>query len=151
MLTEGIDFIPIGIIHSELDRKDASPIQSARSDIEATVEVFPQYQEGLSGVEGFSHIFLFYVFNQTDQKVKLRVKPFLDDQLHGLFATRFPVRPNPLGFSIVRLIGIKENRLYVRGADILDGTSLLDIKPYIPDFDVFKADKLGWYQNRKYK
>ena len=138
----------IGVIHTPLIEKSDAPIQSSRSDIAGTVEVFPQYLEGLDGIEGFSHIILLYGFHQSGQKISLKVQPFLDNQLHGIFATRYPNRPNPLGISIVRLVNRKENILEILGADMLDGTPLLDIKPYVPDFDIFTVTKTGWYANR---
>ena len=139
----------IGIIHTPLANKKDAPIQSSRSNIVGTVEVFPQYLEGLEGIEAFSHIYLIYGFHQSDPEISLKVKPFLDDQDHGVFATRYPNRPNPIGFSVVKLIGRQENIMEFKGADMLDGTPLLDIKPYIPEFDVFSVAKTGWFQNRK--
>ena len=140
--------MPIGVIHTPfLDKKD-TPIQSARSNAAGVVEVYPEYLEGLDGVEGFSHLFLFYVFDRVSEDVQLKVRPFLDDKTHGIFATRFPVRPNPLGFSVVRLVGREGNRLNITGADMLDGTPLLDIKPYVPMFDVHQVSKTGWYEER---
>ena len=138
---------PIGILHSPFIEKDQTPIQPTRSSVSGWVEVFPEFTEGLEGLEGFSHIILLYVFHQSD-KFSLRVIPFLDDQVHGLFATRFPYRPNPIGLSIVRLLARRENILEIEGADMLDGTPLLDIKPYVPDFDVHANVKTGWYAQR---
>ncbi|MHC1783715.1 MAG: tRNA (N6-threonylcarbamoyladenosine(37)-N6)-methyltransferase TrmO [Anaerolineaceae bacterium] len=140
----------IGVIHTPLTEKKDAPIQSSRSDISGTVEVFPEYLEGLEGIEDFSHIYLFYGFHCAEKEVSLKVQPFLDDQLHGIFATRYPCRPNPLGFSVVQFIEKHENMLSFKGADMLDGTPLLDIKPYIPEFDIFKVEKTGWYKNRKH-
>jgi len=146
-----IKFTSIGVIHTPIHDKAASPIQAARSEIEGTVEVLPEYAEGLEGIEDFSHIFLLYTWHQEDSPLALKVKPYLDDQEHGLFTTRFPVRPNSLGFSVVRLLGREGNLLHFRGADMLDGTPLLDIKPYLPDFDVFTVSRIGWYQQRKFE
>lgn len=140
----------IGVIHTPLVEKEATPIQSSRSDIAGTVEVFPQYLEGLDGIEEFSHLYLLYAFHRSEQEISLKVQPFLDDRLHGVFTTRYPYRPNPLGLSVVRLKGRKKNVLFFSGADMLDGTPLLDIKPYIPEFDVFTVDKIGWYKRRKH-
>jgi tRNA (adenine37-N6)-methyltransferase len=140
----------IGVIHTPLIEKKDAPIQSSRSDIVGSVEVFPEFLEGLDGIEGFSHIYLLYTFHRSQPEVSLKVRPFLDDQLHGIFATRYPSRPNPLGLSVVQLTGRRENWLYFKGADMLDGTPLLDIKPYIPEFDIFTVEKIGWYQNRKH-
>jgi tRNA-Thr(GGU) m(6)t(6)A37 methyltransferase TsaA len=146
-----IKYTSIGTIHTPLHTKGEAPIQSARSEIEGTVEVLPEYTPGLVGLEEFSHIYLLYYWHQADAEVALKVKPYLDDQERGLFTTRFPVRPNALGFSVVRLLGREGNLLRFRGADMLDGTPLLDIKPYLPDFDVFEVSQIGWYQKRKFK
>jgi len=101
----------------------------------------------IDAVEEFSHIILLYAFHQSEG-YSLRVKPFLDDQLHGLFATRHPCRPNPIGLSIVRLLARRDNVLEIGGVDVLDGTPLLDIKPYVPDFDVRTNTHTGWYEVR---
>jgi len=140
----------IGVIHTPFLEKSAMPIQSARSDTPGSAEVYPEYLEGLDGVERFSHLYLLYSFHRSGPMQSLKVQPFLDDQFHGLFATRYPVRPNPLGLSIVRLIERRGNVLHFKGADMLDGTPLLDIKPYIPEFDVFDVEQTGWYQHRKH-
>lgn len=140
---------PVGVIHTPFHEKAETPIQSARSTAPGQVEIDPQYLDGLDGVEQFSHVYLIYGFHLANADVKLKVQPFLDDQEHGVFATRFPCRPNPLGLSVVRLLQRKGNVLFFEGADMLDGTPLLDIKPYIPEFDVFKVEQTGWYQTRK--
>jgi tRNA-Thr(GGU) m(6)t(6)A37 methyltransferase TsaA len=141
-------FRPIGIIHSPFTNKSGMPIQASRSQAKGVVEIFPEYAEGLQDIEGLSHIFLLYVFHES-LGYSLLVKPFLDDQLHGLFATRYPYRPNPIGLSVVRLIARKGNTLEVEGMDMLDGTPLLDIKPYVPDFDIRTGTRNGWYDSRK--
>jgi tRNA-Thr(GGU) m(6)t(6)A37 methyltransferase TsaA len=147
-----MDFVmkAIGIIHTPLTETGNTPIQSSRSEIQGTIEVFPQYLEGLDGIEEFSHIYLLYGFHRAWPEVSLKVQPFLDDQLHGIFATRYPCRPNPLGLSVVQLMERKDTILHFKGADMLDGTPLLDIKPYIPEFDIFTTEKIGWYQHRKH-
>lgn len=145
-----IIYQPIGIIHTPIKVKEDAPIQSARSEINGHVEVFLEFSEGLEGIEEFFQIYLLYHLNQSDQPVSLHVKPFLDDQTHGVFSTRQPCRPNAIGLSIVRLLQRDNNHLTFCGADMLDQTPLLDIKPYIPNFDVFEATKTGWYQNRKF-
>ncbi|MHC1739875.1 MAG: tRNA (N6-threonylcarbamoyladenosine(37)-N6)-methyltransferase TrmO [Anaerolineaceae bacterium] len=147
----GIIFNPIGIIYTPIKNKEEAPVQSALSEIQGAVEVFPEYTEGLEGIEEFSHIYLLYHLNQSDQAISLLVKPFLDDQIHGVFATRHPFRPNAIGLSIVSLIQRENNRLIFSGADMVDKTPLLDIKPYIPNFDIFEVTKTGWYKSRKYK
>ena len=141
---------PIGIIHTPFHDTSNMPIQSARSEEQGKVEVFPEYIAGLEGIADFSHIYLLYAFHLANPDFNLRVQPFLDDQVHGLFATRYPVRPNPIGLSIVRITAVQGNVIFFNGADMLDGTPLLDIKPYIPEFDIFAVEKTGWYQQRKH-
>jgi tRNA (adenine37-N6)-methyltransferase len=138
---------PIGIIHSQFTDKFQTPLQASRSQAKGVVEVYPEYAEGLQDLEGFSHIYLLYTFHKSTG-YSLLVKPFLDDQLRGLFATRYPARPNPIGLSVVKLISRKDNCLEVEGVDMLDGTPLLDIKPYLPDFDVRSDTRNGWYETR---
>lgn len=111
------------------------------------MDVFPEFSDGLDGLEGFSHIILLYIFNHVDG-FSLRIQPFLDDRTHGVFATRYPYRPNPLGLSIVRLLKRDGNHLEIQGVDVLDGTPLLDIKPYVPDFDAQTNVRAGWYETR---
>ena len=135
---------PIGIIHSPFTDRSQAPIQASRSHVPGTVEVYQEYAEGLQDLEGFSHIFLIYTFHES-QGYSLLVKPFLDDQLRGLFATRFPARPNPIGLSVVKLIARQGNSLEVEGLDMLDGTPLLDIKPFVADFDLRTDTRSGWY------
>jgi tRNA (adenine37-N6)-methyltransferase len=137
----------IGIIHSPFTDKKQTPIQPTRSVASGYVEVFPEFVEGLLDLEGFSHIILQFVFHQSDGYT-LRVKPFLDDQLRGLFSTRYPYRPNPIGLSVVRLLTRRENILDIVGVDMLDGTPLLDIKPYVPEFDIVSDVRTGWYTHR---
>lgn len=138
---------PIGVIHSPFTEKSQTPVQPVFSNAVGRVEVYPEFAEGLQDLEGFSHIFLFYVFHEAND-FSLRVKPFLDDKIHGLFATRYPHRPNPIGFSVVRLLEKQASALKIEGVDVLDGTPLLDIKPYVPDFDIFLDTRDGWYSNR---
>jgi tRNA-Thr(GGU) m(6)t(6)A37 methyltransferase TsaA len=139
---------PIGIIHSPFTDKSQTPIQASRSQVTGFVEIYPEFAEGLQDLEGFSHIILLYVFHESTG-YSLHVKPFLDDQERGLFATRYPARPNPIGFSVVRLISQIGRVLEVEGVDMLDGTPLLDIKPYVPDFDIRTNTRSGWYESRR--
>jgi tRNA-Thr(GGU) m(6)t(6)A37 methyltransferase TsaA len=139
---------PIGIIHSPYTELEGMPIQASRSLAKGIVEVYSEFAEGLQDLDGLSHIFLLYVFHESSG-YSLLVKPFLDDKLHGLFATRYPFRPNQIGLSVVRLITRKENTLEIEGVDMLDGTPLLDIKPYVPDFDIRTNTRNGWYDSRK--
>jgi len=143
-------FRPIGIIYSPFKDKAGTPIQASRSQASGQVEVFPDYIEGLQDLEGFSHIILLYVFHCSSGYSQL-VKPFLDDHKRGLFSTRHPCRPNPIGLSIVELLAVKGNKLDVAGVDVLDGTPLLDIKPYVPDFDIRTNTRTGWYATRSIK
>jgi len=138
---------PIGVIHSPFTDTKQTPIQPTRSQAIGQVIIHPEFADGLQDVEEFSHIILLYAFHQSEG-YSLRVKPFLDDQLHGLFATRHPCRPNPIGLSIVRLLARRDNVLEIEGVDVLDGTPLLDIKPYVPDFDVRTNTHTGWYEVR---
>jgi tRNA-Thr(GGU) m(6)t(6)A37 methyltransferase TsaA len=141
---------PIGIIHSPFIEKEKMPIQASRSQAIGRVEVYPEFAEGLKDIEALSHIYLLYFFHASSGYA-LHVKPFLDNQEHGIFATRYPYRPNPIGISIVKLLSRKENSLTVEGIDTLDVTPLLDIKPYIPDFDLRTDVHTGWYETRSKK
>ena len=138
---------PIGVIHTPFTDKAQTPIQSSRSQVIGQVEVDSEFAAGLQDLEGLSHLILLYVFHRS-VGYALQVKPFLDDQLHGLFATRYPARPNPIGLSVVRLVARRGNQLEIEGVDMLDGTPLLDIKPYVPEFDVRTETRTGWYENR---
>lgn len=141
-----IKYKPIGIIHSPFKDPKGVPIQpTAAIGIEGTIEVFPEYVDGLGDLEGFSHIILIYHFHLA-KKASLKVKPYMDDRVHGVFATRSPSRPNPIGISVVSLVKIVGNTLYIKDVDILDGTPLLDIKPYVPEFDIRAVYRIGWLE-----
>lgn len=141
-----ITYRPIGVIHSPFKQPRGTPIQPAAGrDVEGTVEVFPEYVEGLKDVDGFSHVILIYGFHLS-KGFSLKVKPYLDDRLRGVFATRAPARPNPIGMSIVRLVRAEGGTLHIRDLDIVDGTPLLDIKPYVPEFDAPDVQSVGWLQ-----
>jgi len=144
-----IGYRPIGIIHSPFTEIEGMPIQpTGASGIRGSVEVFPEFTAGLKDLDGFSHVILLYHFHQV-REVKLVVTPFMDPQPRGVFATRAPKRPNPIGLSIVKLLSIEQNVLHVENVDILDGTPLLDIKPYVPEFDHHPADRVGWLARAK--
>ena len=146
-----IKYRPIGIIHSSFSTIEDMPIQPAGAyDSKGFIEVFPDYALALQDLAGFSHIYLLYHFHQCEDWQAL-VIPFLDNVKRGLFATRAPKRPNPIGLSVVRLISLKENLLEIENVDILDGTPLLDIKPYVPDFDNFEVQSIGWLQDASEK
>jgi len=139
-----IRYKPIGIIHSPFKEPRGTPIQPAGArDIESTVEIASEYVEGLKDIEGFSHIILIYHFHLS-RGYLLKVKPYMDEKSRGVFATRAPSRPNPIGISIVRLVKVDGKVLYIKDVDIVDGTPLLDIKPYVPEFDTRKVEKIGW-------
>lgn len=136
---------PIGIIHSEHTVPEKTPIQPVYAgSCAGTVEVFLEYAEGLTDLEGFSHIYLLYHLDRGG-KARLKVKPFLQDVERGVFATRAPCRPNGIGMSIVRLVRSEKNILHIEGVDILDGTPLLDIKPYATRFDCIQTERNGWH------
>lgn len=143
---EEILFKPIGIIHSPFKEPRGTPVQpTAATGIAGTVEVFPQYTAGLKDIDGFSHVILLYQMHYS-RKFSLIVEPFLDNVTHGVFATRAPGRPNAIGLSIVRLLKVEDNLLYVQNIDIIDNTPLLDIKPYVPQFDHQPPCKIGWME-----
>lgn len=144
-MREKICYKPIGVIRTPFRSPEGMPIQPAGGeDITGTVEIFPEFAPGLRDIEGFTRIVLIYHFHQSND-CSLEVIPFLDTRPHGIFATRAPSRPNPIGFSIVELLEREGSRLLVSGIDILDGTPLLDIKPYIPGCDAFTGGKAGWF------
>jgi tRNA-Thr(GGU) m(6)t(6)A37 methyltransferase TsaA len=135
---------PIGIIHSPHQRADGTPVQAAlATGVQGTVEVFAEYAAGLRDLDGFERIWLVYWFDRAT-RAQLVVTPYLDTTPRGLFATRAPSRPNPIGLSSVRLLEISGRILHVDGLDILDNTPLLDIKPYVPAFDAFQVTRIGW-------
>ncbi|HKJ82159.1 MAG TPA: tRNA (N6-threonylcarbamoyladenosine(37)-N6)-methyltransferase TrmO [Ignavibacteriaceae bacterium] len=134
----------IGIIRTPFKKIEGMPIQPGGSEgNRGTIELKEEYTGGLSDLDKFSHIFLIYHFHKSSG-FKLSVIPFLDNKPHGLFATRAPKRPNPIGISVVRLLNIKGNILTVENVDMLDGTPLLDIKPFVSQFDIHEIDSNGW-------
>ncbi len=147
--TPKIKYKVIGYIRTPFTEKKGTPIQPSYSSADGIIELFPQYGEGLDDLDGFSHIILLYHFNHV-KEFQLKVIPFLDNKKRGIFSTRAPLRPNPIGLSIVELISIdlESNVLKIRGVDILDSTPLIDIKPYIPLFDKREA-KTGWISQKK--
>ena len=143
---------PVGIIRSEHRDHAQTPIQPVCAEgSPGRVEVFPQFAEALDDIEGFSHLHLIYWLHRAAEVVSsvagpspLKVAPYLDDVPRGVFATRTPVRPNPIGLSLVRLLERRGNVLVVEGLDVLDGTPLLDIKPYVEKFDLRVDTRGGW-------
>lgn len=141
-------FPPIGVIHTPFDTPEGTPIQPSRLDgARGTVEVWPEYAGGLQDLDGFSHIIVLYSFHLS-QGYSLRVTPFLDNQQRGLFATRAPRRPNPIGLSVLELCQVRGNVLEVANVDMVDGTPLLDIKPYVPQFDCVENVRIGWLEGK---
>ncbi|MBY9003723.1 MAG: tRNA (N6-threonylcarbamoyladenosine(37)-N6)-methyltransferase TrmO [Candidatus Lokiarchaeota archaeon] len=140
-------FKPIGIIRSPFKTLKGIPIQSSMSESEGTIEIFPEYQDGLRDLDGFSHIFCLYFFDMVKQPVPLQSKPFLVDEKKGVFATRTPFRPNPIGISILQILSQLDNIIHVRNVDMLDKTYILDIKPYVPEFDCRSIERIGWLQD----
>ena len=137
---------PIGIIHTPYKEPKGIPIQGKfEKGVTGKVELFPEYKQGLKDIEGFSHIVLIYYFDRS-KKEELLSKPFLEDEEHGIFAIRSPHRPNHIGLSIVKLEKVKKNVITFSEVDILDGTPLLDIKPYVSHFDSRENVKNGWLE-----
>ncbi len=142
---------PIGIIHSPHRSKESCPVQpGAAAGVQGEVELFPEFAEGLKDVELFTHIHLLYAFDRAGE-TRLLVQPFLDDAWRGVYATRHPCRPNGIGMSVVALRGRDGRRLLVEGIDVLDGTPLLDIKPYVPLFDTVAAAGSGWLAGKSWR
>jgi tRNA-Thr(GGU) m(6)t(6)A37 methyltransferase TsaA len=148
MIMKEIIYVLIGIIHSPFKDIKGMPIQSTGArGIAGTIEIDSEYVNGLKDIEGFSHIILIYHFHLS-KGYSLEVIPFMDDRLHGVFSTRAPRRPNPIGLSVVRLVRVKGATLYIEDVDIADGTPLLDIKPYVPEFDARKIERIGWLSEK---
>ena len=140
---------PIGVIHSPFNNLEEMPIQpSSDASRPGTVEIYPEFKEGLKDLEGFSHIYLIYHLHKVN-KSRLVVTPFLDKEPHGIFATRAPSRPNPIGLSLVKIVGLEGNLIHVDQVDVLDGTPLLDIKPYVPEFENVDFVQIGWLEKAK--
>ena len=141
-----MEFKPIGTIRSPFTHPEGMPIQPAgATGVKGSVEVLSAFEDGLQDLNGFSHIILLYLFHRG-RGFELKIVPFMDTTLRGVFATRAPKRPNPIGLSVVRLERIEGRVLHVEGVDVLDGTPLLDIKPYVPNFDVPGEVRTGWLE-----
>lgn len=143
-----IVYIPIGLVRSPFKDPEGAPIQpSGAKGVRGRVELREEFVPGLKDLGGFSHVVLIYHFHLSEGYA-LEVVPFLDRESHGVFATRAPRRPNALGISVVRLIGLDGAVLHIEDVDVLDGTPLLDIKPYVPAFDSIRADAVGWLADK---
>jgi tRNA-Thr(GGU) m(6)t(6)A37 methyltransferase TsaA len=142
-----VTYHPIGVIHTPFTDLAEMPIQpTGAASAPGTAEVFSPYAVGLTDLGGFSHVILIYHLHGAARE-DLLVTPFLGSRPHGIFATRAPTRPNPIGLSIVELLGIEGNLLHLGNLDILDGTPLLDIKPYVPQFDAPLNARSGWLEH----
>jgi len=143
-MSDQLIYKSIGTIYSPFKSPKGTPIQAkAAKGIKGKVVVREEYKEGLKDLEGFSYIILLYHFHLS-KDYKLLVRPYMDDNLHGVFATRAPRRPNSIGISIVKLKRIRGNILYIEDIDVINAAPLIDIKPYAPDFDIRKVQKIGW-------
>ena len=141
-----VEYTPIGVVHSPFLERKGTPIQPSRSNgARGTVEVYPEFAEGLSDLVGFSHIILLCHLHRSTGW-RLKVVPFLDTEPRGLFATRAPCRPNPIGLSVVNLLGVESNVLSIENLDLLDGTPVLDIKPFVGEFDERTNVRTGWLE-----
>ncbi|MFH1195821.1 MAG: tRNA (N6-threonylcarbamoyladenosine(37)-N6)-methyltransferase TrmO [bacterium] len=146
-----ITYNPIGIIHSPFKNCEGTPIQPAGAKkIQGIVEIKNEFVSGLKDLDGFSHIFLIYHFHLANG-FSLEVIPFLDKVSRGLFATRAPKRPNSIGMSVVKLLKIEGTKIFVENIDVVDGTPLLDIKPYVKEFDSASKSKSGWLTNSAHR
>ena len=146
-----INFTPIGFIHSPFTQIHNMPVQpAAAKGVKGSIIINEEYVDGLSDLEGFSHIYLLYYLHLS-KSYELKVIPFLDNQQRGVFSTRAPKRPNPIGLSVVKLIKIKFNIIEVENVDMIDGTPVLDIKPYIPEMEGVVDYEIGWLSDNKEK
>ncbi len=143
-----VTYRPIGVIRTPFTEVDGMPIQpAAAAGVPGTIELDQAFTAGLLDLDGFSHLILLYHLHEI-RAPRLTVTPFLDDHPHGIFATRSPARPNPIGLSTVHLVGIRGSTLEIEDVDMLDGTPLLDLKPYIPAFDDRPGARVGWFTGR---
>lgn len=140
---------PIGTIHTPYTNLEEMPIQpSGAADTLGTLIINPAYKEGLKDLNGFSHLYVLYHFHKATRS-ELLVTPFMDTEVRGVFATRSPLRPSHIGMSVTQIVSVKDNIVTLKGIDVLDGTPLLDIKPYIPQFDAVSNVKTGWMNKNK--
>ncbi len=147
MISPSVTFRPIGVLLSPHTRPEDTPIQPVYEDAcPGRAELLPEFGDGLADLEGFSHVYLLYWLHRAPA-ARMLVQPFLQDSERGLFATRFPGRPNPIGLSLVRLLRCEGNVLHFSGADMLDGTPLLNIKPYAPRYDAVEKPRGGWTED----
>ncbi|MHA1149336.1 MAG: tRNA (N6-threonylcarbamoyladenosine(37)-N6)-methyltransferase TrmO [Promethearchaeota archaeon] len=141
---EEIILKPIGIIHTPFQGIKGIPIQPSMSDSKGSIEIFPEFAPALKDLEGFQYIYCIYYFDLVKLPVPLQSKPFLVNEKKGVFAIRTPFRPNPIGLSVLEIISINKDIININNVDILDQTPVLDIKPYVPDFDHRETKQIGW-------
>jgi tRNA-Thr(GGU) m(6)t(6)A37 methyltransferase TsaA len=147
-MLEKVVYQPIGVLHTPFKKREDVPIQpSGGKELEGVAVLRPELTEALADVDGFSHVYLIYHLHKS-RGYASKVVPFLDEVKRGLFATRAPRRPNPIGISVVRVARVEENRLHFRGVDMLDGTPLLDIKPCVREFDSSERMRVGWLEGK---
>ena len=145
---EPVTFSPVGVVHSPHKELAGMPVQPpAAAGFTGEIELLPEYAEGLLDIEGFSHLMVFYHLHKGAGPL-LSATPFLDTKPHGVFASRIPRRPNPLGFSVVRLLSREGCVLKIGNVDILDGTPVLDVKPYVAEFDAYPDAASGWFSGK---
>lgn len=144
-----IEFSPIGIIHTPFKNVNNMPVQpTADASAEGWIEIYDEFSEGLADLGGFSHIYLIFHLHESKGS-RLKVIPFLDTVERGIFSTRSPARPNPVGLSLVKLVSVTGNILKIQGLDILDGTPLIDIKPFVPMFEDAGDVRTGWFSGKE--
>ena len=143
-----ICFKPIGVIHTPFKTLKGIPVQSVMSNEKGIIEIFEEYCPGLKDLDGFGYIYCIYLFDMVKLPVPLQSKPFLDDDIKGIFAIRSPFRPNPIGLAILKLLKIDGSEIHVSNVEMLDKTPILDIKPYIPEIDTRESNKIGWMKGK---
>jgi len=141
-------FKPIGVIHTPFKTLKGIPIQSMISKEKGIIEIFEEYYHGLKDLDGFGYIYCLYLFDMVKLPVPLQSKPFLEDDIKGVFAIRSPFRPNPIGISILKLLKIEGNEIHVSNVEMLDKTPVLDIKSYIPEIDNRVTERIGWLKGK---
>jgi tRNA-Thr(GGU) m(6)t(6)A37 methyltransferase TsaA len=144
-MSSQLKFDPIGVIETPFREPAGTPIQPSRArGARGKVHIDSRFQAGLKDLGGFERVWLIYWFHKASGS-SLLVTPFLDTRERGIFATRAPARPSPIGMSVVRLLAVHGGILDVEDVDIIDGTPLLDIKPYVPEFDCYPRSRAGWF------
>jgi tRNA-Thr(GGU) m(6)t(6)A37 methyltransferase TsaA len=138
---------PIGVVWSTFATPEGMPIQAAGSEVRGTIEIYPEFIDGARDLDGFDHLIVLYHFHLAT-KESLRVTPFLDDEPRGVFATRAPTRPNRIGVSVVQLLKLTGNVLDIANLDMISGTPVIDIKPYVPAFDTRAPGRIGWFAGK---